>query len=285
MRNAKVNHYIVSCAEYVYGVTITEDNYLQRHLIKFGGKKACVHIAIYGKEKIANIDGIGHGRRCALNKSLETGKGTEHMLKTALRFVCALYPKTKKFSLKDTSYVKCNDGYTLSLGLLYIAKYGQTWYQKKYDAKFEGNNDIEGAINEINKVLTSRNMKQFKAFYKTYLRMTDLEEKYLKECTNIYENSNTLREFIIEICNRYDCSYTRQWLPKLLTDIRPFVLENEEFFIHKSTVLSWDAVELDIEQTDKTMFEKKSKPFIMNVVRGGGRKYEYGGVSRTLCFN
>lgn len=33
-------HFIISCEPYMYGATITKDEYIRRHLIKFGGKKS-----------------------------------------------------------------------------------------------------------------------------------------------------------------------------------------------------------------------------------------------------
>lgn len=262
-----IKHYIISCDPYVYGATITRDKYLERDLIKFGGKKECVHIAIY--DDIPNIDGVGYGKKCALNKSLEQGEGTEHLLKTAIRFICNLYPDSKAFSLKDTSHIKCKDGDTMSLGLLYIAKYGETWYQKKFGARAVRKEYVDEMLESINNCLTSTKMTKFSKFRTKYLRMTEIEESHLEDCKRIYKKNNCLRHFIIEFCNKYDCSFTRKWLPKLITDIRPVILENEEFIIKKSTVKKWKHPIVEIENVDTSSFEKKSKAFVMNVMKGG----------------
>ena len=272
MTDKNIQHYVISCEPYVYGATITKDEYLERHLIKFGGKKACVQIAVY--DNIPNIDGIGYGKRCALNKSLEPCIGTEHLVKTAMRFVCELYPNTNAFALKDTTFMTCSDGDIMNLWILYIAKYGETWYQKKYGAKAVRPENVDEAIKQINKILTSKKMKNFKTFRAKYLRLTKIEEMHLEQCEKIYNKSTSLRNFIIELCKEFDCSFMRDWLPILIADTRPTIsnLEIEEFLIDKDTINSWNLPALKIETTDETTFQKKSKPFIMNVHKGGKKK-------------
>jgi hypothetical protein len=70
---------------------------------------------------------------------------------------------------------------------------------------------------------------------------------------------------------QYDCYFVQDWLPRLLTDIQPIIgsLEYEEFKIKKCTINQWELPSLEIENSDETTFTKKSKPFIMNVMKGG----------------
>jgi hypothetical protein len=269
MTDSNIKHYIIECDPYVFGATITQDDYLQRYVIKFGGRKACVHFTIY--DNIPNIDGIGYGKRCALNKSLEPGEGTEHLLKTAIRFIFKLFPNITKISLKDTSY-RCNENETMSLGMLYIAKYGETWYSKKFGAKAENKKNVDDVIQIINNVLKSDKKPTFKKLKKQYLCKTKISEENIQNFETIYHQSSSLRDFIIKLSMEYDCGFLREWLPKLLTDIKPIVLENEEFMIKKSVVKKWTLPEITINQTDVSTFVTKTKPFLMNVMDGGKKK-------------
>jgi hypothetical protein len=80
---------------------------------------------------------------------------------------------------------------------MYIAKYGKTWYQEKFNAKALRKANVDDAIEKINKVMTSTKKKDFKNFHKKYLRTTRIEETHLIECQRIYDNSASLREFVI----------------------------------------------------------------------------------------
>jgi hypothetical protein len=273
--HSKQKYYLINNGNYMYGATITKDTYLHRDVIKFGGKKECIHITIY--ENLPNIDGLGYGRKCALKKPLIPGSGTENMLKTALTFVCVLYPQTVGFLLKDTSSVKCQDGETFSLAFLYMAKHGQTWYQKKFGAVPE-RNEITFSLENFNKEFTSTKIKDsvsWKHFKKNFLERTHLNKQTIDRFEVLYVKSKSWRNFVVNILKEFDCSVLKEWLYRLITSTQSVLLgiDHEEFRITRQTIDEWNMYEnITVDELESTTFEKKTKTFMMNVLDGGNHK-------------
>jgi hypothetical protein len=103
----------------------------------------CISAVFYKDDKTAVIDTISYSPMCTVDGKMEKGTGTRKMIQYCIDVLESNGAKT--ISLQDNSNVICN-GVNVSLGLMYLFKYGQTWYEKhfqfkpdrKYRAKYEG---------------------------------------------------------------------------------------------------------------------------------------------------
>jgi hypothetical protein len=133
--------YRIKCKQYTFIADIFPDELAERDIIKFDGiKKTCVFFSVYwdDNEKLyPNLEGVSFDAKCSFDDKfqLQRKSGTILMLKCALKFLLALYPMIKGIMFKDQSVLKCLGDVRINLSSFYIAKYGRTWYQSKFDAE------------------------------------------------------------------------------------------------------------------------------------------------------
>jgi hypothetical protein len=113
----------------------------------------CISAVFYKDDKIAVIDTIAYSPMCTVDGRMEKGTGTRKMIDYCIHILEEAGAST--ISLQDNSYVICNS-VKIPLGLMYLFKYGQTWYEKhfqfkpseKYKAKYE---DVKAKLPRIDK--------------------------------------------------------------------------------------------------------------------------------------
>lgn len=122
---------------------IVEKNSDIRFNVVVGGRKrGCVVITIMKNKGTLHVS---YDQRCNTTGTMVAGVGTVAMLKAAIQFTFAEFPKLKYILLNDHSHVHCGD-LDMYLPPLELAKYGKTWYERHIgavlkDSKYRPNID------------------------------------------------------------------------------------------------------------------------------------------------
>jgi hypothetical protein len=222
--------------------------------ITFGGKKTSVHITVYNESDfeqddpeqfLAHLQGISYNQECTLKHdlNLERKHGTIEMVKAALTFLFKKYPHLKGITFKDTSIMKCLHMIQINLSEFFIAKYGITWYQEKFNALPFNNPNYHEHLSSLNTAITSSKLP-FKEFYTKYVKPNRIPVKYWTVKTKtIYESSNNYRDFVKKLHNgNNDCSIFVYWLHSLMVDmgINKLNLQEMFFVISRGNVENWN---------------------------------------------
>ena len=133
--------------EYVFSLNISKTPGLDT--VSIGGLKGdCVNITIntpdslavqrgFHRLDVATIPILEWNPKCALDKDLAKGSGTISMIRTILSEVNSRYPYVNLYRFRDNSHITCDNGKELSLLHLSLVEYGQTWYERHFDAFIE----------------------------------------------------------------------------------------------------------------------------------------------------
>jgi hypothetical protein len=176
--------------------------------------RECVKIAKYHEnEEIIYLQHLNYFESCSTNKSLMRKHGTLEMLNGMLEFVNREYPD-KRYIFEDDSSITI-EGKRISLNILYVLLYGETWYMRNINA-VPLDRDFLEKLERINNYLTLN-----KDEFITFIKIEDNEEIINRETLNniltnsnnkkmnikglkrIYEESITSRDFLQKIYKRY----------------------------------------------------------------------------------
>jgi hypothetical protein len=218
-----------------------------------GGDKGCVFFSVYKDEPDSyspNLDGLAFDEnKCTIGEiKLEPNVGTVRMLKASIVFLCQLFPQIKNVLFKDASLMNCYKNIKINLYDFYIAKYGKTWYESKFNAIPESDPyTYYNFLNEINVIMNSPIDKPWEEFYNKYILTNQVVNKHKDFLEIIYNNVNSLREFIINVHvssdgKRRDCMIFDVWLSKLMIDVgrKKLQLNNRLFKIERKNIDDWN---------------------------------------------
>ena len=184
-----------------------------------------------------------------INTGLLPGVGSVALFKAACMVVFRLFPKVNSISFKDTSkiYSKIKKNIDVSLPILYIVKYGQTWYEKKFGAIPE-NHEYERKLNqEIKQLLSEKLSEDFDIFYKLNIESVGrkFEDQHIKKLFDYkkifkqkYLISETITDFVNNILKDYDCLLLAEWLENYVND-RIEWKPNKDWLINREIVITW----------------------------------------------
>ena len=109
-----------------------------------GEKQTCVDIYVMHKPmmkklpnikyKIAKLISTHYNEKCSVDEKLKRGDGTQHMLLTAMTFVCKMCPFVTGFEINDVSTRMCDNNTMINLSYFSITNHGQTWYERHFKA-------------------------------------------------------------------------------------------------------------------------------------------------------
>jgi len=100
-----------------------------------GDRKECILITIEeDNKKVAHIQNFHYHETCDLYKKLPRISGTRILMKTALEYI-SLEKGIKKVTLTDKA-VFTHKSNKISLFILYLFKYGESYYQKNFGFKY-----------------------------------------------------------------------------------------------------------------------------------------------------
>jgi hypothetical protein len=269
----KVGHYIIKSHPYKFGASIIYDAEYERYVIKLGGKEECVSIHVYNEEPYqCMLTGVSFKEHCSIDNILERGQGTEKMLKVSLKFTLSLFPHVNNVYFIDVSKIPCKRNYYLSLAVLSIAKYGTTWYQRKFNAIPE-NDSVLVALSNIDAKMQGPKDMHFDKFALKYIcKNKDLRKNTMDGLRLLYNRTSSYREFITE-AHTYskDCLVFKDWLYFFISGLEPLNLQAEYFYISKDAINEWNNV-LNVSRTEISSMQSIIKDVILNVPtqKGGG---------------
>lgn len=246
-------HVLLTTDNYKFIITLSSDTIGDKHFTIYSGEQECVGIMKENSENIIYLCHLNFFQTCAKNKSLIKKNGTLEMLFCALQYVrdyysiaCGLasqeYNESNKvicdshhphlvedfkYIFQDDSSIKINNT-NLSLRIIYILLYGQTWYMKYVNAVpddiiysqsliilnnyLDSNKDniiyfFKFTINQNNtqnnnsKIDNLISNQIFELFKKKNSELTKI--KLLNQIKKIYKNSNNSRKFLIDLYKKY----------------------------------------------------------------------------------
>ena len=159
--------------------------------IFIGDKKECIKIEINNKD--AHIQTFQHFNHCDIYKKLPRISGTRILMKTALEY---LYFKKniKKVSLTDNAVYEKQDC-KISFFILYLFKYGKSYYGKNFGFKY---------IKKQDKIDEKENLKiREKHFINKKNAIKELQKYYSKTKINKLMENIKDGETIINFTNKY----------------------------------------------------------------------------------
>lgn len=268
-------YYILKSEIYKFEVTII--NNLEYIRIYIGNKKACIVLSIDKETYIPNLDTLEFDEeKCTLNEiKLEPSKGTILMLKTALKFLCIKFPNIKKITLTDNSFIECFTNVRVKLYDVYLAKYGLTWYESKFnvvpDIISKKKIEYYDYLNELNNILESPIVIDYNEFMEKY--MIPIKVNNMKKLHSIYNTSKSWRDFITKLSNEFDCIVFDKWLSYFMVKIGRNKLEisDIQYLIERNTIDEWD-VNIKIEKTTKKSYIV-NKEKIHKILYGGYKRF------------
>jgi len=92
--------------------------------------RPCVVVSLDKVDTIAVIDSIEYDSRCTISGHMQRGKETRDMIDFMIELLRA--HGATRTQLTDKTTIRCKDGHTVKLGLMYFIKYGMTWYEKYF---------------------------------------------------------------------------------------------------------------------------------------------------------
>jgi hypothetical protein len=272
------------CGQFVFGVkTKIPDKVIlheyTKYYIEIGGKKKCINITITKNDPRAYLTGICYKPECAINRELPKGNdGTVVMLLGSLKYISEHYEYVKEFVFMDKSYIECINHKYISLAYFNLVKYGKTWYMSKFDAK-PIDKDINSQIVNANNIFTSQEVKNelsYDEFFEKYIKLKyELKNKKYEAIYNslkdIYETSNTYREFIININNKFgDCKIFTYWFDSFSKIVSKVELNDIEWTMPIS--ICQDTKISKIKVLDQSPFTTKTNKYdFMDTLKIGGK--------------
>lgn len=273
--------------------------------VLMGKEKECVRISVYDDDSDAYINSFTLDEKCgeimtdqeiktlmdnrvkSLNSKkfvkyitsqvnsqvkigLLPGVGSVALFKAACMVVFRLFPKVNSISFKDTSkiYSKIKKYISISLPSLYIIKYGQTWYEKKFGA-ITLDQDYKNKINlQIKNLLSEKLSEDFDTFYKINIepvgkRFEDQQIKKLFDYKKIFKEkylkSETISDFVGNILQDYDCLLLVDWLENYVND-RIEWKTNKDWLINRDIISTWGQRTWNLEIIESKDFRDEN-PF------------------------
>lgn len=228
---------------YCHYYAVIQQPYPELHKVIIGAKKKCVVLSIYLNDPDANLDALGHSISCNISGNLKRGKGTQHMLKTAMQFAITQYPHISgKFLFKDASSIQCQQDYRLSLAVFSVLNTGKTWYEKNFNAyPSELQEEYQECIKNFKAVLITKPLLKIKQ----------------KQLLTMYNSASSLQSFI-DTLKEYDCFLYKGWAESLITRHIPYLYGIE-----------WCIDANALELPKLTIIQEPKKPDNLFTMKGG----------------
>jgi len=203
---------------------------LTYHTIMLGGNKQdCVNIIVNEPKderfasvfppSIAKIPHLSYSTDCCLSSALDSGEGTRHMIRTALKFTKSRFPAIQTFELTDASKFQCADGIEISLAHYSIAIYGKTWYERHFNAIMKDER-VRGLYSKAVEQFTGEKPSLlYEILFQEYY--FQFEDTFLK-LKPLYEKSNSISQFIQAIKTEFPedfCNLTHTWLEPFVNSL------------------------------------------------------------------
>lgn len=220
--------------------------------VKIGGKtyKDCINITLIKKDGIpvyAKIPHLESEPECGVERFLDKNEkdATTDFIRGSLQVINHLYPSVTQFEFMDDSKIECGEKKSatpprkmvipLSLAFLYIAKYGKSWYEEKFNAKHIDEKIYE-RYRESTKILFQPKTMSYEIF-KRDNSLNKEQDEFLKP---LYEKSISWNEFFISVPKDDQCKMFVNWLPFFIAKLLNYTFINNGWLIDITTMPKTD---------------------------------------------
>ena len=240
-------YYKIKTENYSFYLIINKN--IATHTITIGGKKeACVNISVntekslavqrkFHKLDTATIPILGWDSLCSIDKPLERGSGTLHMIKTILSETQKRYPYITNYTLTDNSHIRCTSGKDISLSALSLIEYKMSWYERHFNASLSDDR-LKEKYKKGKDILSEPELKmpldQFQQYIRPYTSI-----KVIQSLEPFY-NSETYFGFfenILKHKGKYEtCDLVVDWIDIFIKYIFQFDIEKAEWSIPTNSI-------------------------------------------------
>lgn len=231
-----------------YEATVNSDE----SFIKIAGEKYkdCINIALIKKDGIpvyAKIPHLESEPECGIAKFLDKDEkdATTDFIRGSLQLVHHLYPSVTQFEFMDDSKIECgvkkpglpprNMVTPLSLAYLYIAKYGKSWYEDKFNAKHINPSVYEKFRDSTKILFQPKNMR-----YEEFEIQNSLNKEQKEFLKPLYEKSISWNDFFKSVPKNDQCKMFVNWLPFFLAKLLNYTFINNIWIINIDTMPKTD---------------------------------------------
>jgi hypothetical protein len=246
--------YQIKSDKYTYYAVIKQMSKLC-HKVFIGAKRKCVVISVYFDETNPNIDALSFDENCSAHGDLRRGRGTVDLLNTAMAFVKQIYG-FDTFEFMDKSTVPCDHQYELPLMYLHLAKYNKTWYEEKFNAQ-----PLE-ISNYTERKTRLRNHLKTKPDWESFTSECTMTSKFKKSLKSLYDESDSLADFLKTIGTQYDCYLFKLWLVKYIDKVMGIKLYATTWSITLASQPALVTIEKIDSVPDNVFFKDKGQPLM-----------------------
>jgi len=260
--------YEIKTHPYTFHAIVYENHDRGQTFIRFGGKKACVHLSIYKGEPNPYLMGLGRGHECSMSDEPPRAD-TVRLLKAALVFMYEIFTDRhlSDTQLKDTSSISCSSDVMVNLMALYLGKHLQSWYQAKFGAELDSSSEgLQSGLARLQDPSEKAAMT-FPDFVKRWLKPHIQSSRRLQKIIELiepyYQRTHTLHEFMASL-DEYDCEVFDGWLEALVMSLFSTDLRSSLWRITMERVNAFPRV------TIRPIDEKPAFPGFVSQGGGGG---------------
>jgi hypothetical protein len=244
---------IVKSGKHTFKITrniMMRDENIFSHTYKIGGDYAdCITISyVYKNNKPvqAKIPHLLYEPECNLGAFLEKGSGTEHMIKTSIRYAHNDVPSVTKFLFDDDSHIDCVEKdmgkapprkptRPLNLAFFYIAYHGKTWYEARFNAKMVDDNKYKKYKESLGFLTDPAEKLPFTQFLEI-IGISLESESQVKSLETYYKKGVTYREFFEAIEKKNRCAVLYGWLNTFMEHYIGTSFSDKGWFIDVGTM-------------------------------------------------
>lgn len=161
----KDGYYTINTDNYIFDMSVVK--YGNNYTIKYGDatnrEGPCVELSYNRRDNYIELLSLAYYSRCSKNKQLEPGKGTREMIMSILKICIEAFPDVKRVVLKDVADFHCQ-GKRVLLSYYSLLLYGQTWYERHFNARPTHKEDI-GTLDRFRSLLKTKPKKGVFSFY------------------------------------------------------------------------------------------------------------------------
>jgi len=230
-------------------------------------KKYCLMIVI-SDNKYAELSAVNYEDHCFITNE-EIQYGMENLIKCCLSFIIGLFPKIKKVTFTDNSFITCKNDKRIYLADHSFIKSGMTWYEKYFGAIPQ--KEVVELVKHYKKELTKKLKEKIDLSKKEFNNLYNKNKKYQSLNNNVYKENMTIGDYLNKMMQTKKCErYYEFYTSKIKT-----YLSKTEWQIYSSTIANYDVEYLiyivNKCETNKNI-KKQVEKTIQNQFEGSGFK-------------
>ncbi len=151
-----------------------------------------------------------------------------------MQFFHLQFPFIDRVLFKDESSILCQ-GNRLSLRDFYISKYGQTWYERNFNAELVDDKSRRKYHKDLAKALGPyKEGDSFDCFFKKYMKpyKNEISQETLDMVRDAFNSNNTYHGMLSTLANN-DCHVFHKWLRRYFS--KKLIIDGEDdWFISRT---------------------------------------------------